>query len=222
MPIRLSSIPEYLEFMNYFHEKKYIKAKRALKGCLDIVQRENDIHAQSFIFELLAEVEHFLGNDKAAIVNLQRAEEVDVNSPLSKYRHAKFLLKTLNQNEQAINKCQEAIDIVSAEDWPIVNNELDKDFYLAHCYALQGYSYCLLGNFDKAISCLKQLMMIETTYAIDYAMELCDALRDRGFIEEADQYLQRVLTWLKKSPDKEAVAQFQSKVSAMLGKRSVS
>lgn len=219
MIMKLSELNKYREYMFCLVEKKYNEAEQALKLCIQIAKAEKDKDALIFFIQNMGDL-YFVKNDKKKAVNFYaEAEKIDKNSPLAKYQFAKFLTDKLKQYDQAIEKCSEVIEVASAKPWTETEYDFNSTHYLARCYALQGYCYCMLKNFKIAGEKLLQLLELNEKNIVDYSVALCDLLITNGYaIDEAKGYLNHLLVTLTDTEELRSYEGLISHVKEILNK----
>ncbi|MFC1770109.1 hypothetical protein ACFLZI_03545 [Nitrospirota bacterium] len=214
--MKLSKIVQYQEYMFSVIKKQYAEAEHSLDFCIVLAKEGVDCYTHSFLLQNKGDLYYLKGENKKAIQYYQESERVAEGAALPMYHFAKFMADSLHEYSQAIDKCQEVIDLVSSAEWTNGDDELDKNYYLAQCNALQGFLYALGEDFPNALLCLKQLLPIKTIFTLNYDLKLCEALKKKGFYKEVQPYLKNLLKKAEKSLDQEEFAGYIAEIKRLL------
>lgn len=196
-------------------KKDYSKAEQSLDVCIELAKKEDDGNMISYLTQKKGDLIFLMGEREKAIEYYQIAENY-LGDALSKYYFARFMADSLRDYRKSIAKCQEVIDLVSSEKWVQLEDDLDKSYYLAQCYALHGYLYALLNDFQTALLSIEKLLMIETSYTLHYDLKLCEILKANGYYSNVKPYLQRLLEKVASSVDHERYADFINSIRQLL------
>ncbi len=180
---------EFQEYTISLINSEYKDAERALRLCISIAKRRNDKTSLSFLTTLLGDLHFRKGNAKEAISHYVDAEAIDPAFMYVKWLNAKFLENQVEDHGRAIEKCDEIIAVVSSESWRPEEDDLRRNYYLGLCYALKGYCYCRLTDFERAGDNIKLLLNIGEPI-FDFSVEFCEQLIvNDSYSTEARTYL---------------------------------
>jgi tetratricopeptide (TPR) repeat protein len=219
MKIRLSTIPEYKQFKSSLFDGKYDEAEKSLNACFEIAKNAGDYDAVAFFNESYAELCVMTGQVERALEHYLEAEKISQNSSLTKYNFAKFLADKLQRHEQAISKCEEVVKTATLAPWNETEDDFGSSYYLAQCYALEGYCYCVLDNYNRAGEMLLKLLALQNETAIEFGVRLCDSLLKNGrLIIESKEYLNRLLKNVVAIHGEEQYQDFIQQIRGLLAK----
>jgi tetratricopeptide (TPR) repeat protein len=216
MKIKLSQIPEYRDFIKFFHAGEHAKAEQALDVCMRIAEAESDADALAHLTQCRGELCFLKGDVDNARRCYLEAEELDAHSPLAKYEFAKFLATKLNAPRETIEKCEEIEETLLSAPWKPTDEDFSSNYYLAQCYALDGYCCCLVHDFRSAEEKLLRLLALDED-AIDYGIKLSEQLLKNGIaVEQSRAYLRRLLSKISQLPDRDSYADLTRQIEQIL------
>jgi len=202
--MKLSENSHYLSYMRNFASQRYEQAISELDNCINSLPDDSDPELISFLVQSKGKTYFELGDTEKAIESYEQSLKISNNSPINLLHYAVFLARFLKDYSATLKMTNRlADDLPHIKQVAFEEGGLSKEYFLANCHALKGYSYCMMGDYETAGIELRQL--IEMKYVnVDNAITLCDELLKRGrMVEEAKSYIRIVLDELVQAGDDE-------------------
>lgn len=127
--LRLSEIPEYVEYGRALAAQDYESARRNVNKCIELAREAREPEIVSLLLQFLGEVEYLSGDKKAALACYEAAELEVPASPLARLIFARFLINCLGDAKAALAKCDEVEEIIES-NWEPASDDVSKQEYL--------------------------------------------------------------------------------------------
>ncbi len=138
--VKLSEIPDYLQYGTCLSRGDFHGALQALERCLAIPEVKEDVYTHAFLTASVGQVYFHLGEKERGMAYLDASEQIDPSSLMSPYLNAKFLAERQRDFRTALRKCDAIIAHATAHPFPASELEsFDSGWYVRKADELKAF-----------------------------------------------------------------------------------
>lgn len=204
--------------MRHIASGNYRQAELCLKDSIKLSETKSEREQTAFLIQRLGQLYLHQGDLPKAVESYERYVAVAEDSLITMIHYAIFLAGSIHDYHSAIQMCNRVINKTSVISDIHIEGELSRDFYLADCYSIIGYSYCMINDFDHATITLRHLLKLH--YVIhDYAVKFCEEMIKMNLmVDEAKTYLKLIIDNITSEGKQGDYQEFIDHLNSLIGR----